>query len=198
MTKKFYVTTPIYYLNSAPHIGHAYTTLAADILARYKKSKGEEVYFLTGTDEHGANIEKAALNAGITPQKWVDDMAEKFIDLWKVLNIEYDDLIRTTQPRHEAVVQEIFEILLKKGDIYKGKYSGKYCLSCEAYLDESELVDGKCPIHKKEPQLIEEETYFFRLSAYQEPLLKFYEQNKDFLSPHFRAAEIVNFVKNGL
>lgn len=198
MTKKFYVTTPIYYLNSAPHIGHAYTTLAADILARYKKSKGEDVYFLTGTDEHGANIEKAALNAGITPQKWVDGMAEKFIDLWKVLNIEYDDLIRTTQPRHEAVVQEIFEILLKKGDIYKGKYSGKYCLSCEAYLDESELVDGKCPIHKKEPQLIEEETYFFRLSAYQEPLLKFYEQNKDFLSPHFRAAEIVNFVKNGL
>ncbi len=180
MTKKFYITTPIYYLNSAPHIGHAYTTLAADIYTRYKRAKGEEVYFLTGTDEHGANIEKAANNAGITPQAWVDGMAEKFIELWKALNINYDDLIRTTQPRHELTVQEIFEILLKKGDIYKGKYSGKYCLSCEAYLDESELVDGKCPIHKKEPQLIEEETYFFKLSAYEEPCLNFMNRIRNF------------------
>lgn len=198
MKKKFYITTPIYYLNSAPHIGHAYTTLAADVLARYKKAKGEDVYFLTGTDEHGANIEKSALNAGVTPQKWVDDMAEKFKSLWTSLNINYDDFIRTTQKRHELTVQEIFEKLLKKGDIYKGKYSGKYCLSCEAYLNESELVDGKCPIHKKEPQLIEEETYFFKLSAYQDALLKYYEQNMDFLSPSYRAAEIVNFVKNEL
>ena len=198
MKKKFYITTPIYYLNSAPHIGHAYTTLAADVLARYKKAKGEDVYFLTGTDEHGANIEKSALTAGVTPQKWVDDMAEKFKSLWVSLNINYDDFIRTTQKRHELTVQGIFEKLLKKGDIYKGKYSGKYCLSCEAYLNESELVDGKCPIHKKEPQLIEEETYFFKLSAYQDALLKHYEQNRDFLSPSYRAAEIVNFVKNEL
>lgn len=198
MTKKFYITTPIYYLNSAPHIGHAYTTLAADVLARYKKAKGEDVYFLTGTDEHGANIEKSALTAGVSPQKWVDDMAAKFKDLWTSLNINYDDFIRTTQKRHELTVQEIFEKLLKKGDIYKGKYSGKYCLSCECYLNESELVDGKCPIHKKEPQLIEEETYFFKLSAYQDALLKHYEQNKEFLSPSYRAAEIVNFVKNEL
>ncbi len=198
MTKKFYITTPIYYLNSAPHIGHAYTTLAADIMARYKKSKGVEVHFLTGTDEHGANIEKAANNAGVPPQEWVDNMAAKFIQLWKDLNIEHDDLVRTTEPRHEAVVQDIFETLLKKGDIYKGNYSGKYCLSCEAYLDESELVDGKCPIHKKEPQVITEETYFFKLSAYQDALIKFYETNPDFLSPKFRGSEIVNFVKSGL
>lgn len=198
MTKKFYITTPIYYLNAEPHIGHAYTTLAADIMARYKKSKGQDVYFLTGTDEHGANIERSAANAGVTPQQWTDNMAEKFKTLWKDLNIKEDDFIRTTQPRHEHVVQEIFEILLKKGDIYKGTYSGKYCMSCEAYLDESELVDGKCPIHKKEPQLITEETYFFKLSAYQNDLLKFYERNPDFLSPKFRGSEIVNFVKGGL
>lgn len=196
--KKFYITTPIYYLNSVPHIGHAYTTLAADIMNRYKKQKGFDSYFLTGTDEHGANIEKSANNAGVTPQQWTDNMAAKFKEMWKDLDIKYDDLIRTTEPRHEAVVQDIFERLLKSGDIYKGSYTGKYCMSCEAYLDESELVDGKCPIHKKEPQIISEETYFFKLSAYQDKLLKFYQDNPDFLSPKFRAAEIVNFVKGGL
>ena len=198
MTKKFYITTPLYYLNSEPHIGHAYTTLAADVLTRYKKTKNEQVYFLTGTDEHGANIEKAALSHNITPQKWTDDMAAKFKALWKILGIEYDDFIRTTEPRHEKVVQAIFEKLLAKGDIYKGSYRGKYCLSCEAYLDESELVDGKCPIHKKEPQIIEEETYFFKLSAYQDKLLKYYEENPAFISPKHRALEIINFVKSGL
>ena len=198
MTKKFYITTPLYYLNSEPHIGHAYTTLAADVLARYKKTKNEPIYFLTGTDEHGANIEKAALNHNVTPQKWTDDMAAKFKELWQVLGIEYDDFIRTTEPRHEKVVQAIFEKLLAKGDIYKGSYRGKYCLSCEAYLDESELVDGKCPIHKKEPQIIEEETYFFKLSAYQDRLLKYYEENPTFISPKHRAQEIINFVKGGL
>ncbi len=198
MTKKFYITTPIYYLNAAPHIGHAYTTLACDVLTRYKKTYGQDAYFLTGTDEHGANIEKAAQAAGVPPQQWVDDMAAKFIQLWKDLGIQYDDLIRTTESRHTQVVQQIFETLLKKGDIYKGNYSGKYCLSCEAYLDEAELIDGKCPIHKKEPQIITEETYFFKLSAYQDKLLAFYEENPAFLSPKFRAAEIVNFVKSGL
>ena len=196
--KKFYITTPIYYLNSVPHIGHAYTTLAADIINRYKKQKGVNSYFLTGTDEHGANIEKSAASAGVTPIEWTNNMAAKFKEMWKDLNIKYDDLIRTTEPRHEVVVQAIFEKLLQSGDIYKGSYTGKYCMSCEAYLDESELVDGKCPVHKKEPQLISEETYFFKLSAYQDKLLKFYQDNPDFLSPKFRAAEIVNFVKGGL
>jgi methionyl-tRNA synthetase len=199
MTKKYYITTPIYYLNALPHIGHAYTTIAADIMARYKKSRGEEVYFLTGTDEHGANIEKAADSAGVTPREWTDNMAAKFKELWTVLNINYNDFIRTSEPRHERVVQEIFEILLKKGDIYKGKYSGKYCMSCEAYIDESELLENDCcPIHKKPVQMIEEETYFFKLSAYGEPLLKFYSDNPAFLSPKFRGGEISNFVKSGL
>ena len=120
--KKFYVTTPIYYLNSVPHIGHAYTTLAADIINRYKKQKGVDSYFLTGTDEHGANIEKSANNAGVTPIEWTNNMAAKFKEMWKDLDIKYDDLIRTTEPRHEAVVQAIFEKLLKTGDIYLGSY----------------------------------------------------------------------------
>lgn len=198
MTKKFYITTPIYYLNSAPHIGHAYTTLAADTMTRYKRICGQEVYFLTGTDEHGINIENAAKAAGVSPQKWVDGMFDKFLALWQALGVEYDDIIRTTQERHTRVVQEIFEILLKKGDIYKGSYKGKYCASCEAYIDESELIDGKCPVHKKEVKEIEEETYFFKLSAYEKPLLDFYAANKEFLSPAFRASEIENFVKGGL
>lgn len=199
MSKKFFITTPIYYLNARPHIGHAYTTLAADIMARHKKAQGKEVYFLTGLDEHGANIEKAATTAGVTPQKWVDDMALHFKEMWQALDIKYDDLIRTTEPRHMRVVQEIFEILLKKGDIYKGKYSGKYCMSCEAYYYDSELLPGDiCPVHKRPVQQVEEETYFFKLSAYQEPLLKFYADNPDFLSPRFRGTEISTFVKNGL
>jgi methionyl-tRNA synthetase len=199
MAKKYYITTPIYYLNAAPHIGHAYTTLAADIFARYKKSQGQEVCFVTGTDEHGANIEKAASAAGVAPKKWVDDMAEKFRALWAALDINYDDFIRTTDARHEAAVQDIFERLLKKGDIYKGKYSGKYCLSCEAYYDESELLPGDCcPVHKRPVEMVEEETYFFKLSAYQGALLKFYEANTDFLSPKFRGTEILKFVQNGL
>jgi methionyl-tRNA synthetase len=199
MPKKFYITTPIYYLNAPPHIGHAYTTLAADITARYKKTQGAEVYFLTGTDEHGANIEKSALKAGVTPKEWTDNMAAKFKELWAALNINYDDFIRTTDPRHERAVQEIFEMLLKKGDIYKGKYSGKYCLSCEAYYDEGELLENDCcPVHKRPVQTIEEETYFFKLSAYQDALLKFYEAAPDFLSPRFRGTEISNFVKSGL
>jgi len=199
MPKKFYITTPIYYLNADVHIGHAYTTLAADIMARYKKAQGLDVYFLTGTDEHGANIEKSAAAAGVTPQEWTDKMAARCKELWRALDIKYDDFIRTTEPRHERVVQEIFEILLKKGDIYKGKYSGKYCLSCEAYFDDDELLPGDiCPVHKRPVQQIEEETYFFKLSAYQEPLLKFYAANPDFLSPKFRAAEITTFVKGGL
>lgn len=199
MTKKFFITTPIYYLNSAPHIGHAYTTLACDILARYKRSKGEAVHFLTGTDEHGANIQKAAEAAGIAPQEWVDNLAAKFKDLWKTLNINYDDFIRTTEPRHVLPVQEIFELMLKNGDVYKGAYSGKYCYSCEAYIDESELLPGDCcPVHKKPVAELKEETYFFKLSKYENALLKFYEANPSFLSPSWRANEIINFVKGGL
>ena len=199
MTKKFYITTPIYYVNSVPHIGHAYTTIAQDVLARYKRQKGFDVRFLTGTDEHGANIEKSATAAGVTPKQWADEVSDKYKALWKTLNISYDDFIRTTDKKHEQVVQAIFEKLLKSGDIYLGSSSGKYCLSCEQYYNESEILEGNlCPVHKRPLTEVHEETYFFKLSRYEKPLLKYYEEHPEFLSPKTRAHEIINFVKGGL
>ena len=199
MSKKFYITTPIYYVNSVPHIGHAYTTIALDILARYKRQQGFDVRFLTGTDEHGANIEKSAAAKGVSPKAWTDEVSAKYKEMWKTLNISYDDFIRTTDAKHEHVVQAIFEKLLKSGDIYLGSYSGKYCLSCEQYYNDSEILEGNlCPVHKKPLTEVHEETYFFKLSRYEKPLLKFYEENPDFLSPKYRANEIINFVKSGL
>lgn len=199
MSKKFYITTPIYYVNSVPHIGHAYTTIALDILARYKRQQGFDVRFLTGTDEHGANIEKSAAAKGVSPKAWTDEVSAKYKEMWKTLNISYDDFIRTTDAKHEHVVQAIFEKLLKSGDIYLGSYSGKYCLSCEQYYNESEILEGNlCPVHKKPLTEVHEETYFFKLSRYEKPLLKFYEENPEFLSPKYRANEIINFVKSGL
>jgi len=199
MDKKYYITTPIYYVNSVPHLGHAYTTIALDILARYKRQKGFDVRFLTGTDEHGANIEKSAAAKGVSPKQWTDEISAKYRQMWKELNISYDDFIRTTDAKHEQVVQAIFEKLLKSGDIYLGSYSGKYCVSCEQYYNESEILEGNlCPIHKKPLTEVHEETYFFKLSRYEKPLLKFYEEHPDFLSPSYRANEIINFVKSGL
>ena len=199
MSKKFYITTPIYYVNSVPHIGHAYTTIALDILARYKREQGFDVRFLTGTDEHGANIEKSAAAKGVSPKAWTDEVSAKYKEMWKTLNISYDDFIRTTDAKHEHVVQAIFEKLLKSGDIYLGSYAGKYCLSCEQYYNDSEILEGGlCPVHKKPLTEVHEETYFFKLSRYEKPLLKFYEENPDFLSPKYRANEIINFVKSGL
>lgn len=199
MTKKLYITTPIYYVNSVPHIGHAYTTIAQDVLARYKRQKGFDVRFLTGTDEHGANIEKSAAAAGVTPKEWTDQVSAKYKELWKTLNISYDDFIRTTDAKHEQVVQAIFEKLLKSGDIYLGSYSGKYCLSCEQYYNDSEILEGNlCPVHKRPLTEVHEETYFFKLSRYEKPLLKYYEEHPEFLSPKTRANEIINFVKGGL
>ena len=162
MTKKMYITTPIYYVNSVPHLGHAYTTIACDILARHYRQKGVDIRFLTGTDEHGANIEKSAAAKGVSPQAWTDEVSAKYRALWKTLNISYDAFIRTTDPAHEHVVQAIFEKLLKSGDIYLGSYSGKYCVSCEQYYDESEMLPGGiCPVHKKPLIEVHEETYFF-------------------------------------
>ena len=199
MSKKFFITTPIYYVNSVPHIGHAYTTIALDILARYKRQQGTDVHFLTGTDEHGANIEKSAAAKGVSPKEWTDDVSAQYRAMWKELNISYDDFIRTTDSMHEHVVQAVFEKLLKQGDIYKGSYSGQYCLSCEQYYDESEMLEGGlCPVHKRPLTQVHEETYFFKLSKYQDALLKFYAEHPDFLSPRFRANEIINFVKGGL
>ncbi len=200
MTKKntFYITSPLYYLNANPHIGHAYTTLAADIVSRHKRSKGEKVFFQTGTDEHGSNIEKTAQLNNVKPKQWVDKLCYEFKKMWQDLNIIHDNFIRTTDPDHEKQVQLIFEHLIKTGDIYLGNYEGLYCPKCENFYDESELVNGNCPIHKKKVEHIKEESYFFKLSKYEDRLLKHYKNNPEFLSPKNRSKEIINFVKSGL
>ncbi len=196
--KKFYITTPLYYVNDKPHVGHAYTTLAADVLARHLRSRDIPVYLQTGTDEHGAGIERAALEHGEGPKAWCDKVSSEFRSLWRTLNVGYDRFIRTTDPSHEAAVQAAFEKLLKAGDIYKGSYEGVYCPSCEVFYDETELKDGRCPVHNTPAERVSEETYFFRLSNYEKPLLKHYAAHPGFLSPGHRAQELLNFVRSGL
>jgi len=198
MAKKFYVTTPIYYPNDIPHIGHAYTTIAGDILARWHRVLGDKVFFLTGTDEHGKKIEQTAKNAGKKPKEFVDELVPKFKEAWKILNIDYDHFIRTTDKEHEKVVKEVLKKVHEKGDIYLGEYSGFYCTGCEAYYTEKDLEDGCCPIHKKKIEKLKEKSYFFKLSKYQDKLLKFYEENPNFILPKNRALEIINRVKEGL
>jgi methionyl-tRNA synthetase len=196
--EKFYVTTPIYYATDSPHIGTAYTTIAADILARWHRLKGEKVFFLTGLDEHGQKIEESALEAGITPKELVDSLATKFRETWRNLNIVNDDFIRTTEERHIKVVNEIIKKIYDNGDIYRGEYEGWYCVPDESFWTELQLIDGKCPECGREVKRIKEETYFFKLSKYQNKLLEFYEQNPDFISPETRKNEIINRVKEGL
>jgi len=196
--EKFYVTTPIYYVNDVPHIGHAYTTIAADIIARWHRLKGEKVFFLTGLDEHGQKIEEAAIKMGVTPQELVNSLAPRFKEAWKNLNISNDDFIRTTEERHAKVVTEIIKRIFNNGDIYKGEYEGWYCIPCESFWTELQLIDGKCPECGREVKKIKEETYFFRLSKYQDKLLEFYGQNPNFISPETRKNEITNRVKEGL
>ncbi|TXH28830.1 MAG: methionine--tRNA ligase [Elusimicrobia bacterium] len=196
--KNYYLTTPIYYANDVPHIGHAYTTIAADVLARWKRLGGTRTYFLTGTDEHGSKIAQAAAAAGVTPAAYLDSVVGKFRALWERLGIVPDDFIRTSEDRHKTVAQAIFEKLLKQGDIYLGAYEGLYCVPDETFWAEGELVDGKCPTCGRPVEKLTEESYFFRLSKYQDRLLAHYEKNPDFLRPRFRAPEIVQFVKGGL
>ena len=196
--KDFYLTTPLYYVNDVPHIGHAYTTIAADVLARWKRVSGEKVFFLTGTDEHGAKIAKAAEDTHQTPREFVDRIASEWKKTWGALGVSNDDFIRTSEPRHQKVVQWVFEKLKATGDIYKGSYEGWYCLHDETYFTESELVDKKCPTCGRPVQKLKEDSYFFKLSKYELPLLDWYAAHPDFLSPKFRASEIVNFVKSGL
>lgn len=197
--KKFYLTTPIYYVNGPPHLGHAYTSIAADVVARWHRLNGEKVFFLTGTDEHGLKIEKAAEAAGKSPKEFVDEITAQFQNAWKVLNISYDDFIRTTEKRHEKVVKDFIEKSNKNGDIYKGSYEGLYCTGCESFKTESEIKNNHCQDHPNiELKKLKEETYFFRLSKYQKKLLKFYDDNPEFLSPAFRADEIKSRVKEGL
>jgi len=198
MAKKFYVTTPIYYPNDIPHIGHAYTTLAADVLSRWNKLKGNDVFFLTGTDDHGKKIADTAKNAGKTPKQFTDELVPKFKDAWKKLHCKYDRFIRTTDKDHEKVVQEILQKVFDKGDIYLGEYEGYYCTGCEAYYTEKDLVDGCCPIHKTKIEKLKEKSYFFKLSKYQKQLLDLYKKNPEFVSPKSRRQEVINRVKEDL
>lgn len=196
--KKFYVTTPIYYPNDIPHIGHAYTTIAADILARWNQSHGRKVRFLTGTDEHGKKIENTAKEHGKTPKQFVDELVPKFKEAWKKLGIEYDRFIRTTDKDHEQLVQKVLQRVYDNGDIYLGKYEGYYCTKCEAYYTEKDLIDGFCPIHKIKAELLKEPSYFFKLSKYQKKLLDFYKKNPGFISPETKKKEVINRVREGL
>ncbi len=198
MTKKFYVTTPIYYPNDVPHIGHAYTTIIADALARWHRLKKESVRFLTGTDEHGKKIENIANKKGKKPKEFVDTLVLEFKSAWKKLNIKYDRFIRTTDKDHEKKVQEILQKIYDKGDIYLGEYEGYYCTECEAYYTEKDLEDGCCPIHKTKIEKLKEPSYFFRLSKYKDKLLKLYTENPEIILPEFRRNEVINRVKEGL
>ncbi len=198
----FYITTPIYYVNDIPHIGHAYTTIIADAISRFKKLAGYDVFFLTGTDEHGQKVEKSAAEKGMTPIQLADKVVVRFKKLWEALDIAYDDFIRTTQPFHEHGVQKIFRRLKEKGDIYKGIYEGWYCVSDETFLsDDVPLEEGThkiCPDCGKQASVVAEECYFFRLSAYQESLLEFFANNPNFVRPQSRMNEVVSFVRQGL
>jgi methionyl-tRNA synthetase len=202
MAKTYYITTPIYYVNDAPHIGHAYTTLACDVLARFKRLDGYRVHFLTGTDEHGQKVEKAAAQAGMDPQAFTDKVSQNFRDLAKAMNISNDDFIRTTEARHKQASQAIWKALERNGDIYLGKYAGWYAVRDEAFYGEGELTTG--PDGKKrapsgaEVEWVEEPSYFFRLSAWQDRLLKFYDENPGFIAPTSRRNEVVSFVRQGL
>ncbi|MCB2224441.1 MAG: methionine--tRNA ligase [Actinobacteria bacterium] len=193
-----YITTPIYYPNDRPHLGTAYTTLVADAVARYWRLKGEEVWFLTGTDEHGLKIARAAEERGMTPQAWVDHIVERFHEAWDLLDISHDDFIRTTEDRHTATVQALLTAMRDAGDVYEARYEGPYCVSCEAYYTEDQLVDGVCPIHERPTEIHAEDNYFFRLSAYADRLLAHIEANPEFVTPETRRNEVVSFVEQGL
>jgi methionine--tRNA ligase len=193
-----YITTPIYYPNDRPHLGTAYTTLVADAVARYWRLKGEEVFSLTGTDEHGLKIARAAEENGMSPQEWVDHIVERFYEAWAMLDIEYDDFIRTTEPRHTGAVRKLLGVMHDAGDVYEHRYEGPYCVACEAYYTEAELVDGHCPIHERPIEIHAEDNYFFKLSAYGDRLLAHIEANPDFVTPVTRRNEVVSFIEQGL
>ncbi len=198
MSQSFYVTTPIYYVNDVPHIGHAYTTLACDVIARYKRARGFEVAFLTGTDEHGQKVETAAKANGETPLELADRVVKRFQGLWEKLNISNTDFIRTTQERHKHAVQEQFKAIEATGDIYLGEYEDWYCTPCETFWTETQLLDGNCPDCGRPTTKLKEESYFFRMSKYQDQLLKHIEENPDFIQPKSRRNEILSFVREGL
>jgi len=195
--RSYFITTPIYYVNDSPHIGHAYTTLACDVLARFKRLDGQDVFFLTGTDEHGQKVEKSAEAAGLDPQSFTDQVSVRFRALAERLNCRFDDFIRTTEPRHVRSCQALWQALMDRGEIYLGSYEGWYAVRDEAFYAESELVDGKAPTGA-DVEWVEEPSYFFRLSAWQDRLLAFYDANPDCIGPRARRNEVISFVKSGL
>lgn len=206
-TQAYYVSTPIYYVNDAPHLGHAYTTVAGDVLTRWHRQRGEKVWYLTGTDEHGQKIMRTAEANGVSPQEWCDKLVEEsWKPLWEHLQIANDDFIRTTEKRHTDRVQEFVQDLYDRGEIYQGGYEGPYCVPCEEYKTYGELLDGEgeyagqklCPIHKKPVEMLKEENYFFKLSAYGEKLLAHYEAHPEFIQPESARNEVVQFVRQGL
>jgi methionyl-tRNA synthetase len=198
MKKTFYITTPIYYPSDKLHIGHSYTTVAADAMARFKRLTEYDVKFLTGTDEHGQKIQRIAREKGMSPKEYVDGIVEWIKDLWKIMDISYDQFIRTTDKYHEEIVQKIFTKLYEKGDIYKSEYEGWYCTPCESFWTESQLVDGKCPDCGRPVERVKEEGYFFKLSKYGDRLLQYYDEHPDFIQPESRRNEMINFIKSGL
>ncbi|MBN1770569.1 MAG: methionine--tRNA ligase [Deltaproteobacteria bacterium] len=196
--RPYYVTTPIYYVNDVPHLGTAYTTIAADVFARFQRLRGRRVRFQTGLDEHGQKIAEAAEAAGAEPRAFVDRMAGPFREAWAALNATPDDFIRTTEPRHQRVVQALWSRIAERGDIYKGMYEDWYCTACEGYYTEKDLVDGKCPVHDRPATKMSSESYFFRLSAYRDRLLALYRERPDFVLPQTRMNEVERFVEAGL
>ncbi|MBU0478462.1 methionine--tRNA ligase [bacterium] len=196
--KVFYITTPLYYVNSHPHLGHSYSTIVADIINRYKKLFGFKTYFLTGTDEHGQKIVEAANRDGKSPKEFVDEISEEFKKTWRKLGIEYSQFIRTTDGSHKRIVQSILQKVYNKGEIYFAEYEGLYCVGCERFLDKRELVDSNCPEHKAKPTLIKEGNYFFKMSKYQDWLIDYINKNEEFISPEQYKTEILSFLKEPL
>jgi methionyl-tRNA synthetase len=194
----FYVTTPIYYVNDVPHLGHAYTTVNADYVSRYRRLQGRPVHFLTGTDEHGQKVLRSAEARGLPPKEWADEIVPRWTEVWKALDISYDDFIRTTEERHEGPVREFVQALFDNGDIYLGTYEGLYCVGCEAFKAPEELVDGKCPLHGTEPEVVKEDNYFFRLSKYAPGLIERFESDPRSILPETRRNEVLGKLRAGL
>lgn len=199
MSKAFYVTTPIYYVNDAPHIGHAYTTVAGDVLTRWHRQRQEQVFYLTGTDEHGTKVERTAEEHGVTPQQWADRLVEEH---WKpvlqTINARTDDFIRTTSDRHRIGVQRFWETLRDNGYVYEADFEGPYCVGCEEFKRPGDLIDGNCPIHDRPVEMLHESNYFFQLAAFQRALLEHYERHPEAVEPKSAYNEVVSFIKQGL
>ncbi|HUD08693.1 MAG TPA: class I tRNA ligase family protein, partial [Candidatus Saccharimonadales bacterium] len=188
--KKYFITTPVYYVNDKPHIGHAYTSVAADVLARFHKLQGDDVFFLMGTDEHGLKIQKKAEEAGKEPQKFVDEISDGFKQLWDKLDIKYDAFIRTTDEKHKTAVQKVLQTLFDKGAIYKGEYAGLYCVGCEQFKSESDLVNGRCPDHDTDCEIVKEESYLLKMETLQEELIEKIENDEFKIRPEKYKKEI--------